>query len=65
MSKHNQVFKFWLENHATEKEKQLDYDGQCHAIQMWLQQEENWRLTMAEMENFDAFGNPPARRRGD
>jgi len=62
MGKHNQIFKFWLENHATEGEKALSYEDQCHAIQMWLQQEENWRLTMAEMENFDAYGNPPARR---
>jgi len=61
MGKHNQIFKFWLESHATEAEKALDYEAQCHAIQMWLQQEENWRLTMAEMEEYDAYGNPPNR----
>lgn len=62
MGKHNQIFRFWLEYHATQREKEMSYDEQCHAIQMWLAQEENWRLTMKELENYDAYGNSPARK---
>lgn len=61
MSKHNQIFQFWLREHATPREKAMTYEEQCHAIQMWLQQEENWRLTAQEMENYDSYGNPPHR----
>lgn len=63
MGRHKMIFRYWLEHHATERERQMSYDEQCHAIQMWLQHEENWRLTQKELEEYDAYGNPPARKK--
>lgn len=61
MSKHAQIFRYWLEYHATDKEKALDEAGQRHAVQMWLEQRENWNLVMQELDAYDAHGNPPPR----
>jgi len=65
VGRHKQIFDYWLNYHATEAEKLLPYEEQCHAIQLWLQAEENWRKTIEELEAYDAYGNPPARKSGD
>lgn len=60
MARHKRIFDYWLEHHALPIEKLMSFEDQCHAVQMWLSAEENWRLVQQELEEWDAYGNPPA-----